>query len=87
MPLPPKGDVEDLRKRIQLALGEGSLPPVDGRAAAGIALTAVRCAVCGRTVEQGEYVFETTPSLSAHRDCFFAWHIQSEPYFTDKPSA
>jgi hypothetical protein len=87
MPLLPKGDVADLRERIQRALAEGSLPPVDGHAAAGIAVTAERCAVCGRTVERGEYVFEITPSLSAHRDCFFAWHIESEPYFKDKPSA
>ena len=87
MPLLPKGAVEDLRERIQRALAEGSLPPVDGHAHAGIAVTPVRCAVCGGTVERGEYVFETTPPLSAHRDCFFAWHTESEPYLEDKPSA
>jgi hypothetical protein len=32
MPLLPKGAAEDLRERIQRALAEGSLPPVDGHA-------------------------------------------------------
>ena len=83
---PNGGNGQDIRERVRCALADGALPPIDGHAVAGLAFVAVECVICGRTVDRNDYVFEIAlQKLSAHRDCYFAWEIESEQYLKDKP--
>ena len=39
-------------------------------------------------MQRNDYVFETVKSASStHRECFFAWEIESAPYRKDQPLA